>query len=58
MRNLMIARMNQLKKQNGSYFDLKKVNGIPLNEYDLETVDDSLLIEIFEFMVKANYTQR
>ena len=47
-----------MKKRNGSYFDKRTYFGKPLNDYDIYNIEEQLLVEVFEQMVRINYTQR
>ena len=58
MRKRIIKRIEELKKHNGVYFDKRTYFSKPLNDYDIYNIDDQMLIEIFEQMVRINYTQR
>ena len=58
MRELMIKRILEMKKRNGSYFDKRTYFSKPLNDYDIYEIEEQLLIEVFEQMIRINYTQR
>ena len=58
MKTLIQERIEEMKKQNGFYFDKRTCFGKPLNDYNIYEIEDQLLIEVFEQMVKINYTQR
>jgi len=58
LRDIIIERIDEMKKINGSYFDKRTWFGKSLNKYDVEHLENRTLVEVFEQMTKIHYTQR
>jgi len=58
MRTLILNRMQEMKKQNGSYFSKRTYFGEVINEIDITKLEDEKLIGLFEQMTRLHYTQR
>ncbi len=58
MRTLILNRMKEMKKQNGSYFSKRTYFGEVINEIDITKLENEKLIGLFEQMTRLHYTQR